>query len=155
MPEEMLINKQVKDIKNLICKDPSVIFQENSLTDLLREIIKDTRSRHVYVVDDHNKLVGSVRLKNTIQYMFPSITLLQESKALQVSSYLNYSQAETVKEIMTRNPSYVHENTTLAEMIRIMVKEQVNELPVLDREFTIIGEVNFLELITYYLDNME
>lgn len=151
MPEEQLINKRVKEIRGLICKSPSVLHENSSLLDLLREIIKDTRSRHVYVVNDQDKLVGSVRVKNTIQYLFPSLTLLQESKAMQISSYLDYSTATSVKDIMTTIPEYVYETTTLAELITIMVREQVNEVPVIDKDRRIIGEVNFLEIIAYYL----
>ncbi|HHE37056.1 MAG TPA: CBS domain-containing protein [Candidatus Cloacimonetes bacterium] len=155
MPEDRLAKVKVRDIDQLIIENPSVIDENSSLIDLLREIIKDTRSRHVYVVNKKNKLIGSVRLNNTIQYMFPATSLLQERENLQISSFMLYSSAKTVKDIMTTNPSYVFEDTLLLEMIRIMIREKVNELPVVDKQHQVIGEVNFLEVIDYYLKNID
>jgi len=154
MPEDSLANVKVRDIKQLIIQNPSVLDENSSLEDLLKEIIKDTRSRHVYIINKQNKLVGSVRLNNTIQYMFPATSLLQESETLQIGSYMMYSSAKTIKDIMTTNPNYVFKDTSLSEMIKIMIREKVNELPVINKDHQIIGEVNFLEVIEYYLKNI-
>jgi CBS domain-containing protein len=70
---------------------------------------------------------------------------------MQISSYMDYSTATSVKDIMTTNPEYVYETTSLAELIKIMIREQVNEVPVIDKDRRVIGEVNFLEIIAYYL----
>jgi len=35
-----------------------------------------------------------------------------------------------------------------------MIREKVNELPVINQNHQIIGEVNFLEVIDYYLKNV-
>jgi CBS domain-containing protein len=151
MPEDKLASVKVKDVKQLIVANPSILMENSSLNELLKEIIKDSRSRHVYIINKKNKLIGSVRLNNTIQYMFPSIALLQGSDTLQVGTYMMFSSAKTVKDIMTTNPSYVFEDTALSEMIKILIREKVNELPVVDKELHVIGEVNFLEVIQYYL----
>jgi len=73
MPEEKLANKKGKGVRQLISVDPSILSEDRSLRELLEEIIKDTRFRHVYIVNNNNELSGSVRINNTIQYLFPSI----------------------------------------------------------------------------------
>ena len=40
----------------------------------------------------------------------------------------------------------------LSEMISIMLQETVNELPVVDDEMHVVGEVNMLEAIKQYLE---
>ena len=57
MPENSLANVKIRDIKQLIIQNPSVLDENSSLKDLLKEIIKDTRSRHVYIINKQNKLV--------------------------------------------------------------------------------------------------
>jgi len=50
---------------------------------------------------------------------------------------------------MNFNPNFVYPETKLSKMIEIMIKENVDELPVLDKEMKVIGEVNSLEIISY------
>ena len=54
---------------------------------------------------------------------------------------------------MLKNFLFLKENSSVLEMIDIMVDNKVNELPVVDNNKRIIGEVNFLELIKYFSDN--
>jgi len=68
---------------------------------------------------------------------------------------MHYSSSKVVKDIMKTNPNYVYEDSLLSEMIAIMVREKVNELPVIDKDRKIIGEVNFLKVIAYYLKNTD
>jgi CBS domain-containing protein len=66
---------------------------------------------------------------------------------------MEYSAAKLAKDIMNTSPIYVFEDTPLAEMITIMTREKINELPVVDKKQKIIGEVNVLEIIAKYLMN--
>ena len=150
MPEKSLSSVMVKDVQHLIVENPSILTTEASISDLLDKIVEDTRSRHVYVVDAENQLVGSVRLNNTLEYLFPTITLIDNLERPHISSFLDYSSAKKVADIMNPNPFFVYKETMLSETIKIMVREQVNELPVIDSKKKIIGEVNVLEIITYY-----
>ncbi len=153
MPEEELSKIKVRDIKHLIVQDPTVISQDCSIDDLLVKILEDPRSRHVYVVNKENSLVGSIRLNNIIRYLFTTTTLLENSVSFEINSFMAYSSAKKVKDIMNTVPSYVYEDMFLSEMIRIMTKEKVNELPIIDNNKKIIGEVNVIEIIDYYLKN--
>jgi len=119
MPGDSWLKVKVKDINQLIVKNPSTLNETSSLKDLLEEIVKDAKSRHVYIVNYQNKLIGSVRLNNTLQYMFPTISLLNENDVFQIGSYQVYSSAKSIKDIMTANPSFVYEDTLLSEMVKL------------------------------------
>ena len=150
MIEEKLSKIKVKDIKNLVIENATILTLEATLDELLEKIVEDPRSRHVYVVDNNEKLVGSVRLNQVVQYLFPTITLLQTSDTNNLSDFLLFSDASCIKDIMTEPPNFVYEDTTISEMIEIMTKEKINELPILNSNQNIVGEVNILEVITYY-----
>jgi len=150
MPEEKLGNKKVKDISSLIVKNAATLNKDASMDELLEKIIEDTRSRHVYIVDENSNLLGSVRLNNVVEYLFPNTTLLETSNNMFVMKFLSYSSAKLVEDIMINSPSFVYEETSLSEMVQIMIREKVNELPVIDQNRKIIGEVNILEVISYY-----
>jgi len=151
MPEDKLAKIQVRNIRDLIVKEPAVVKRNAPINEVLEKIIKDTRSRHAYIVDKKNVLIGSIRVNNIIQYLFPTTILLDSSESPHIGSFMEYSSATTAANIMNTNPNFVYEETSLAEMAQIMTREKINELPVVDKDKKIIGEVNILEIIAYYL----
>jgi CBS domain-containing protein len=153
MPEDKLSKIKVKDIMHLIVKEPTTISQDASLDQLLHKILENTTSRHVYVINENDKLIGSVRLNNTIKYLFPSISLLENTEAFEIGSFLGYSNAQKVSDIMNNLCSYALNDALITDIIRIMIREKINELPVVDKDFKVIGEINVLEIIQFYLEN--
>ena len=57
MPEERLSKIQVKNIRDLIVKEPAVVKRNTHINEVFKKIIKDTRSRHAYIVDKKNVLI--------------------------------------------------------------------------------------------------
>ena len=60
-------------------------------------------------------------------------------------------EAENARDIMNSTPSFVYEETPVTEAVELMVAEQVNELPVVNSQRQVMGEINFLEIISAYL----
>ena len=149
--EESLGKVLISEIKDLIIKNPTIIFKDTKIKDIMSAIIEDSRSRHAYVVDNSGKLIGSIRTNNIIQYLFPT-TYLKESQSLQISSYWEFSNAKTAEDIMNKNPNYVYEHTNIKKLITIMISEKINEVPVIDKNFKLVGEVNVMEIIAKWLE---
>lgn len=153
MHEEILSNVTVENISSFIVQTPALVSPETSIETMLHQLVEGTRSRHAYVVDTHNRLVGSVQFNNIIQYLFPTTLLLEMDDTPKVSSFMEYSEATEVRQIMNTSPKYVKKSTPLNAMVRIMMEYKINELPVIDDEMHVIGEVNVLEIIAYALKN--
>ena len=147
MFEEKLLNVRVSDISDLIVRNPAIVRSDCTIRKMLEKVVEDTRSRHAYIVDDTGKLIGSIRLNNIIEYLFPTTILMENRDAPRLCSFLDYTEASQVKEIMNRKPVYVFEDTPLPEMIKIMRQEVINELPIVDKNIKVIGEVNVWEII--------
>lgn len=153
--EEKLAKAKVADINELIVNNPAIVKEDTPIREMLESIIKDTRSRHAYVVDKNNKLIGSIRINNVIQYLFPSTILKEQQNSPKVGSFMDYLNARVAGDIMSMSPNYVFKDTPLDKMVDIMIDDKSNELPVVNKDMEVIGEVNVLEVIAFALKNSE
>lgn len=102
-------------------------------------------SRHVYIVDDDERLQGSVRLHDLIETLFPYLLVGEISE--EDLSPLDLIFDSPATRFINREHLAVTEDTTLAELIPMMIENFVNELPVIDATGRVIGEVNMLEIL--------
>ncbi len=150
MAERLIGDKRVRDVAKLIVENAAVISPDAPLEELLAKIVEDPRTRHVYIVDKDGVLLGSVRLNAILRQLFPYITSVSPGHERLLDVLASF-EAGRVKDIMNADPSFVHEGSTVTETVDLMITEQVNELPVVDNQRRVMGEVNFLEIISAYL----
>lgn len=145
-------NMKVCEIRELLIKDPTIVNEDDLITDVINEIVANPISRHAYVVDSNNKLIGSIKINSIINYLFPFESFWKNDDH---SSYLTMFDKERADEIMLKDFHSVKDDTPLSDMIEIMLKEKINELPVINDEHNIIGEVNIMELLKFLSQNKE
>jgi CBS domain-containing protein len=150
MPEKTLEKWSVKDICNLVAVEPAVVSEDCSWNDLLVELLEHPSTRHVYVVDENGRLRGVVRLNDLVQRLFPYARMASKGEAFTAAPSDSFD-ADRVSDIMSEDPCFVTEETPVGELIEIMVREDVSELPVVGAERRVSGEVNVLEIIAGYL----
>jgi len=151
MRETKLSKTLVKDIDYLVVKNPTTVHKDTPIKKVLQSIVNDLHTRHAYVVDDNNKLLGSIRVNYVIQYLFPTVTLLENKEIPQVGTFMEFYNAKTAEDIMNANPVFVYQSSTLGELVKLMMEEEINEIPVLDKDKNVVGEANILEIIMHYL----
>jgi len=151
MKETILSKTLVKEINYLVVKNPTTVHKDTSIKEVLQSIVNDLHTRHAYVVDDKGKLLGTIRVNYVIQYLFPTVALLESREIPQVGNFMEFYNAKTAEDIMNANPVFVYQNSTLGELVKLMIEEKINEIPVLDKNKKVIGEVNILEIIMHYL----
>ncbi|MCF6174560.1 MAG: CBS domain-containing protein [Victivallaceae bacterium] len=139
----------ISEVRNLIVKKPTTIKLNANMDELLKKVNEDLKTRHVYVVDDDNRLVGSVRMNSIVQYLFPMAAVLSSGVTSTTKLNVNLFSVK-VADLMKQDPFSVKESTSLSKMAIIMIKEQINELPVVDEDMTLIGQVNVYEIIEAY-----
>lgn len=148
---DQIRNTKVEEIRTLLVKDAAVVRSEDPVDKLIDKLLENPLTRHVYVTDEEGRLKGTVRLYQIIEYIFPFETAWLQEK---YNDYLQVFYRETAGELMVSDFSYVYNETTLSEMVTLMTREKISELPVVDGEMRIIGEVNFLEVLRF-IRNME
>lgn len=151
MDKHILLNAlTVSDVWGLVVKNPSTIGPDAPLVELLEKMVEDTRTRHVYVVDEQRCLVGVVRMTTVTEQLFPLQALGAEMSESHLFRHVNLG-GETVREIMNKKPRTVRADTGLHELARVLIEEKITELPVIDEANSLIGQVNMYEIIKAYL----
>jgi Mg/Co/Ni transporter MgtE len=137
---------KVLEIRELLVKDPTIVSEDELITNVIKDIIANPISRHAYVVDSEKRIVGSIKINSIINYLFPFESFWKNEDH---TNYLNMFDIEKASEIMVKDFHSVKDDSPLTEMVEIMLKEKINELPVVDNENHIIGEVNIMELLKF------
>jgi len=148
----ILGKKKVASIRHLLVEDAATIIESAPIEALLHKIIEDPRTRHVYVLNEAKKLVGSVRMSTIVNFLFPVASVVSQVHANTQGDFLSFG-AKKVSALMNKKPFYVAENDTLSQMAMILMREKINELPVVDTEMHVIGQVNMYEVINSFLQS--
>ncbi len=143
--------KKVRDIRTLITPDASVVDENAPLSEVAEEIIKDPKTTAVYVLNKDKKLVGVIPVTELIQYLYyediPEEYILYHFPLI-------LSGNATAQDIMLP-PVYVKDTDDIKKAFKIMFKNRMNEVPVVDDDMHVIGDLNMLELIIAWLHSVE
>ncbi len=142
--------KCVNDIRSLLVEEPTVIYQQQSVSELLKYFFMDQRTRHVYVVNEDGVMVGSVRLNDLIELIMEYLQNLDDRV---FNKFIALFVNKTVADVMLKRFVFLKEDTSITDMLSIMLENKVNELPVLDDNNKVVGEANFMEFIKFLSDN--
>lgn len=55
---------------------------------------------------------------------------------------------------MDESPRFVRKSTSLRDMAGILMQEKINELPVVDDDMHIVGQINIYEVFMVYLQEI-
>ena len=83
--------------------------------------------------------------------LFPFSTAHSDDFVVGVAEYFRTLAEKTARDIMDEEPCFVAETTPLSDVAKILKREMINELPVVDQEGHVIGQVNVYEIISAYL----
>jgi predicted transcriptional regulator len=70
---------------------------------------------------------------------------------MSLHAYGDHFTKEKIRDIMNEDFRYVTDDTSVSDMVQVMIGEEINELPVVDENRKVIGEVNMLEAVAYYV----
>ena len=140
---------QVFEVRNLVVETPTTIGPNENMDELLVKINEDFKTRHVYVVDKADKLIGSVRMNSIVQYLFPMGSVMSSGLSTIGNMEINFF-SHKVSDIMKRDPFFVKEDAALSSIARLFINEKINELPIVESDMTLIGQINVYEIIEAY-----
>ncbi|ADD08135.1 CBS domain-containing protein [Candidatus Aciduliprofundum boonei] len=143
--------KKVRDIRNLITPNASVVYENASLSKIAEEMIKDPKTTAVYVIDENKKLKGVIPLDELIQYIYYEYI---PQDYIMYHFPLVLSNDATAQDIMLP-PVYVKDTDTITDAFKKMFKNRMKEVPVVDEDMHVIGDLNMLELIMAWLSSVK
>ncbi|HEY3418927.1 MAG TPA: CBS domain-containing protein [Methanomassiliicoccales archaeon] len=134
----------VSDVYDLVIKEPSTVKTGSKIHQVFDEYLKNPGSRKVYVIDDEGKLLGAVTTETLLRLLGYRVGI-REFAGFSLWKLMRDMLKEGVDGIFVKIPS-VKANDKLTKALQIMLDNHLNDLPVIDNEGKLIGELNSLEI---------
>jgi Mg/Co/Ni transporter MgtE len=149
MAEEMkhLSEELVSDAESLIVNEPAKVRLGSKVIDAVDSILEDPRTQTVYVVDMYDKLKGTITVNDLLKVSAIQVGAYRKFKILNFFTYMSLLYSEVVDDIM-REPISVKNDDKFLKALQIMEENDLADLPVVDKNNILIGELNGLEMLT-------
>ena len=136
--------------RKLIVERPVVVHKDETLPELVLAITTDPKTRSIYVVDDDERLIGMITIHDIINVAFPTLATL-DTLGYRTSKLLSVKTAE---DMVTGTLIYAKDDEPLEDVLRRMIDHNIEELPVVDDNLHVIGEINLLEMLIVWLEKL-
>ena len=143
----MVEEVKIKDMRMLVTPYPTFVDKKASLDDIAKMLIANPCLKSVYVVDDKLKLIGRVTLKELIKHEFMDLV----PSSFEYFDALEFIGDNTAEELMSA-PVYVKDDDTLKTAFVKMYENDLEELPVVDEDIHLIGNIDLIELLTILIE---
>jgi len=115
------------------------------LHDVVDRVLADPRTRSAYVVDDKNKLVGMIGLTQMLAAVQGSLSLFEKGRQKSAAKK-RVPLPFSVEEYMVK-PVTVTEDDRLLGALDKMMRHGLEDLPVVDENDALVGELNGFEIL--------
>jgi len=136
--------RYVRDAYRLIVTDPIVVNKGMKLHEVVDRVLADPRTRSAYVVDSRRKLIGMIGLKQMLEAIESSLSVFDKNRIL--SKGKRKSLPFSVESYMFK-PVTVSEHDRLLTALQRMIRHGLEDLPVVDEDGIIVGELNGFEIL--------
>lgn len=143
---------KIKDMRMLVTAHPTFVSKETSADEIAKTSIANPQLKSVYVVDDKLQLIGKITLKMLIKHEF--MDLLPSHFDVLDFGALEFAGKKTAEDLMV-SPIYVKDDDTLKTAFIKMYEKDLEELPVVDENLQLIGNIDLLELLTILIEKKE
>jgi len=146
MSEKDFRDLKVGDMHDIMVGKPAVVNENDILRDAIEAITLNKTSRKVYVCDDEGKLKGVITIETLLRNLGYRVGVREEGM-ISFFKFITGILKENVTEIMEK-PVSITNNHKVLDALKMMVEHHLNDLPIVDDEGRIIGELNSLEILT-------
>ncbi len=138
---------RVSDVVAEVAKTvkPATVSIEASMKDAVEAIIEDSETRKVYVVDGDRKLKGTITLETLLRHAGYRLGV----RSTGVTSFLRMLAEisdDKVTEVMGKPIKVLH-NEMLVNVTKLMVEHHLNDLPIVDDDNVLVGELDGLDIL--------
>ena len=120
-----------------------LIQQNTPITELAQAIQWHRHSRQLYVVDEQERLLGNITLGRLVMYIFAS----SHGASMNRRHVMGLITCKTAGDLMTEGTLSARMDDKVEEVLETMVSENVEEVPVIDEEGRVIGDLTMVDLL--------
>lgn len=136
--------RYVRDAYRLVVTEPIVVTKTMGLYEVVDRVLADPRTRSAYVVDEKRRLVGMIGLTQMLAAIQGSLSLFDKGRTQPRNKRVPLPFS--VEEYMIK-PVTVSEDDRLLNALEKMMKNGLEDLPVVDENGALIGELNGFEIL--------
>lgn len=122
------------DINDSIEKAEALMVEENS--------------RHIPVVEN-NKLVGILTHKKIMEYKLRELYDNTEGEGVYDIKILDFEK------LIKRDPTVIYPEDSLKKVVEIMIKKEIDYIPVVDWEKNLLGSISFIDILLFVNSMLE
>ena len=123
----------------------STVSKNATLREAVEAMVENSETRKVYVLDDDGKLVGTITLETLLRQAGYRLGV----RKIGVTSFLRMLAEisdEKVTDVMGK-PVKVLLDEMIVNVTRLMVENHLNDLPIVDSQNKLVGELNGLDIL--------
>lgn len=137
---------RVKDIMGS-AKDrkPATVLEDTPLKEVIDAMIANMETRKVYVVDADGKLKGTITLETLLRRAGYVIGIRKTGITSFLKMLGEIADDKAVK-AMTESVR-IREDEMLVNVVRLMIENHLNDLPIVDDTGHLVGELNGLDIL--------
>lgn len=139
---------KVKDLLPFSRTKPAMVTEDVSLRRVAEKMVEDPKAREVYVLDREGRLLGVITLRRLMRWVFSSDVASDTSP----TALLELIGAETAGDLALRKPVYIREQDSVEELLQVIFRFDLNEIPVISGERHIVNNLNMLEVLSAWLE---
>jgi CBS domain-containing protein len=128
-------------------RKPPIVLEHSTIQDVIHAMIQFDHSRIVYVQDELGKLSGTISLGTLAKHVFSR----SHEPRIHARLLLSMITAETAKDIMQKRPVSAFKNEEVGNVLKRMIESNVKEIPILDEDRRVIGDITMLDLLKFLL----
>lgn len=145
-------------VKDMMTRDLTAVTETTSLRNAAK-MLSRRRLSGVPVVDEEQRIVGFISVKDIIESMFPAqfgltTDIIFVRNWAQTYARLSQVGEQLVRDFMTREPVCVSEEDTDIQIAELMVREKRKILPVI-RDKRLIGVISRADLCRALMEKKE
>lgn len=142
--EKKFSNIVVGDVFEKVVLRPSTVGMNATIRDVIDQMASNPLSRKAYVLSDEGKYMGTITSETILRLLGYRVGV-KDGSGLSFYHFLKDALKEDVASIMKKGRT-VTKDTALTKAMEIMMEDHLNDLPVVDDEGRLIGELVSLEL---------
>jgi|GEM_PF-6611452 len=149
MNEIIFLNLTVSDVYSDFFSRPIVMKKNNTINESINKLVEYPDKNYIYIEDEHNKLIGALNLERILNFFF-YISNRDFNCQLKVDNIIFNTNSFIIDDLMEDNPNYVFMNSLLKDVIKEMLLNNRLQVPIVDFDRRIIGEITFLNIIRIF-----
>jgi CBS domain-containing protein len=132
----------VRDLLAFSPTPPCVVLAATAVREVAEKLCADRSTREVYLVDDQGRFAGVIPLRRLALHAFAHS--VHDHSATQM---LDLVSARNAEDLALKKAAFVQLDDTLEQVLDVMFRFDINEVPVVDDQSIVVGSLSMLDLV--------